>query len=83
MLGQILTDYPFLHYPQWHWVEMFTPPVPIPLPIPIEIPIIHRRKRAFSTDTKGANQDIYTGIAPIDTALTGLYKSMGNLAGEA
>jgi hypothetical protein len=48
-----------------------------------EIPvIIGRHKRAFSTDTKGTNQDIYTGIAPIDTALGGMYKSMGDLAGE-
>lgn len=48
-----------------------------------EIPtIIGRHKRAFSTDTKGANQDIYTGIAPIDNALGGMYKSMGDLAGE-
>jgi hypothetical protein len=55
-------------------------------PIPVEEPeipvIIGRHKRAFSTDTKGANQDIYTGIAPIDTALIGMYKSMGDLAGE-
>lgn len=82
MAGQIFTDYAFTHYQQWHWVELFTPPVPIPIPIPVEIPIIHRRRRSFSTDTKGANKDIYTGIAQIDTALTGMYKSMGDLAGE-
>jgi hypothetical protein len=74
-------DYIFTHYSQWHWIDILNPPVP-PIPVITISTIIGRHKRAFSTDTKGANQDIYTGIASIDTALGGMYKSMGDLAGE-
>lgn len=82
MIGQIFTDYSFTHYPEWHWIELLTPEPPEPvIPPVVELEEEFRNVIAVEFKTE-SRQDIYTGIAPVDASLKGLYKSMGEFAGD-